>query len=310
MTVSKQIEDAHVRAVVVNYNHAELTLKCLQSLRAQDYSKLEIVAVDNHSDDQDWSLLQADADPAVELFRTDKNLGYAGGINAGAKLCTRQSPEFIFVLNSDVTLGDPNAVSLLVAALKGNAARVACSPLIRDKDRTAPPRQCVQVRRIPSFWTLLFAHSCWLRRTTWGRQLQNRYLYLDLIPFPLGETIECETINGACFMVSRCFLEAIGYLNESTFLYMEELMLGADIRLRNATACLCTSVVADHIQGASTGLRAHRRPIHRELQQIQSEAVYLTQYVHAGASKMGLFWLVRMADVCLKTLSTPFRSRA
>ncbi len=310
MTYTEQFERANVRAVVVNYNRAELTLKCLESLKTQNYSRLELVVVDNYSDEQDWSLLQRDLDSSVVLHRTDRNRGYAGGINAGARLHTGQAPDFVLVLNSDVTLGDPNAVLLLVASLKGNATRAACSPLIRDRDRTAPPRQCVQVRRMPGFWTMLFAHSCWLRRTTWGRRLQNRYLYLDLIPFPLGETIDCETINGACFMVSRSFLEAIGYMDERTFLYMEEFTLGASIRQHDSTACLCTAVVADHIQGASTGMRAHRRPLRRELQQIQSEAVYLTRYVHAGVSKMGLFWLVRMTDVCLKTLSTPFRSRA
>jgi GT2 family glycosyltransferase len=310
MMPSEQLERAYVRAVVVNYNRAELTLRCLESLKAQNYSRLELVVVDNHSDEQDWSLLQRDADSSVVLHRTDRNLGYAGGINAGARLQTGEAPELVFVLNSDITLADPNAVQLLVASLQEKAMRVASSPLIRDRDRTAPPRQCVQVRRMPGFWTLLFAHSCWLRRTAWGRRVQNRHLYFDLIPFPLGETIECETINGACFMVSRNFLETIGYLDERTFLYMEEFTLGASIRLHDSTACLCTSVVADHFQGASTGMRAHHRPFHRELQQIQSEAVYLTQYVHAGVSKMGLFWLVRVTDVCLKTLSAPFRSRA
>jgi GT2 family glycosyltransferase len=299
-----------VRAVIVNYNRADLTLQCLQSLKSQNYTPFELVVVDNHSAEQDWSTLRKGADSSVTLFRAGRNLGYAGGINAGAKLDTGKSPDYFLALNSDITLGAPNSVQLLVRSLQENSRRVACSPLIHDKDCIAPPGECMQVRRMPGFWTLLVAHSCWLRRTAFGRRLHHRYLYLDRIPLPLGVTIECETINGACFMMSRPFLDAIGYMDERTFLYMEELTLGASICLHNSIACLCTAVVADHIQGASTGRRAYHRPLRRELQQIQSEAVYLTQYLHAGVSKMGLFWLVRVTDVCLKTLSTPFRSRA
>ena len=84
---------------------------------------------------------------------------------------------------------------------------------------------------MPGYWALLVAHSCWLRRTAFGRRIHRWYLYLDRIPFPLGVTIECETINGACFMISKPFLDAIGYMDERTFLYMEELTLGANIRV-------------------------------------------------------------------------------
>ncbi len=311
MIAGRQSESALVRAVIVNYNRADLTLQCVQSLKAQNYARFELVVVDNHSAEQDWSTLQKGADSSVNLYRTDRNLGYAGGLNAGAKLDTGLAPaDYILALNSDITLGASDSVLMLASALQENSRRVACSPLIRDKNSDAPPRECMQVRRIPGYWTLLVAHSCWLRRTAFGRRIHRWYLYLDRIPFPLGVTIDCETINGACFMISKPFLDAIGYMDERTFLYMEELTLGANIRLHNSTACLCTAVVADHVQGASTGMHAHHRPLHRELQQIQSEAVYLKKYEGVGILKMGIFRVVRTIDLFLKSVLAPFGSKA
>jgi hypothetical protein len=99
-------------------------------------------------------------------------------------------------------------------------------------------------------------------------------------------------------------------MDERTFLYMEEFTLGAHIRRHTSTACLCTAVVADHIQGASTKMRARHRPLRRELQQIRSEAIYLKQYAGVGVMKMGIFRVVRATDLLLKGIAAPFGSRA
>ena len=305
MTAPPHTAPWRVRAVIVNYNGAALTVRCLQSLLAQDCpAQLETVVVDNHSCEEDWRSLQHElAGYPIILHRCPKNLGYAGGINAGARLHAEHAPEYILALNSDITLPGAESIRELVAALRENPRRVACSPLIRDRECPVPPQATVQVRRVPDFWTLLVVHSCWLRRTGFGRRLRRAYLYEDSLPYALETTVDCETINGACFMVARQFLEVIGYLDDRTFLYTEEAILGASIRVQGATACLCTAVTADHIQGASTGMRGRRRPLRRELQQVHSELLYLRHYTGANWLGQGLFLMVRSADLLLKTLA-------
>lgn len=293
-----------VRAVIVNYNGPGLALRCVKSLMAQlPTVHLEIVVVDNQSSEDNWRALQKELTGyPVTIHRCAKNLGYAGGINAGVKLQTGNTPTSILVLNSDITLPSADATQRLAAALREDPRRVACSPLIRDADCPVPPEATAQVRRLPDFWMTLVVHSFWLRRTGFGRRLQSAYLYQDWLPYPLGTTLDCETINGACFLIDRKFLEAIGYLDDRTFLYMEEHILGASIRSRNLTGCLCTAVIADHIQGASTGMRGPRRPLRRELQQARSELFYLRNYAGANWFGQGLFLLVRIIDLLLKTL--------
>jgi GT2 family glycosyltransferase len=125
----------------------------VQSLLAQDCGpQLEIVVVDNHSSAEDWRLLQHElAEYPIILHRCPKNLGYAGGINAGAKLQTDHAPAYILALNSDITLSSADAVRQLVSALREDQRRVACSPLIRDQDCRVPPAATIQVRRVPGW---------------------------------------------------------------------------------------------------------------------------------------------------------------
>ena len=299
-----QLAHSCVRAVIVNYNGSQLTLRCVQSLLAQDCSlQLQIVVVDNHSSEENWRVLQQELEGyPIILHRCSKNLGYAGGINAGAKLHSDRTPAYILALNSDITLPSEDSVRQLAAALREDPRRVACSPLIKDQDCRVPPEATTQVRRLPGFWTVLVSQSCWLSRTGFGRRITRAYLYQDSLPYPLGTTLDCETINGACFILDSQFLEAIGYLDDRTFLYMEELILGAQIRAQSATACLCTAVIADHIQGASTGMRGRRRPLRRELQQVHSETLYLRHYAGTNRLGLGLLLLVRGTDLLLKAL--------
>ncbi len=311
ITAESQTDCSRVRAVVVNYNGAVVTLGCVQSLLAQDYLRqVEIVVVDNRSPEDDWrNLQQCLAGYPVVLHRCPKNVGYAGGINAGARLRTDRVPDYILALNSDIKFPRANAIRQLVKALQEDPKRVACSPLIHAPDSPVPPNAASQVWRLPGFWMLLVTHSCWLRRTGFGRRMTSQYLYEDRRPFPLEAQFDCETINGSCFLLDRRFLESIGYLDDRTFLYMEEHILGASIRSRNTTACLCTAVVADHIQGVSTGMRGHRRPLRRELQQVNSELLYLRHYLGTNWLGQSLFLLVRGVDLLLKTAYAPIRAR-
>ena len=46
-----------VVAIILNYNSAKDSLKCVKYLLKQDYSDFEIVIVDNNSDVSDYALM-------------------------------------------------------------------------------------------------------------------------------------------------------------------------------------------------------------------------------------------------------------
>jgi GT2 family glycosyltransferase len=96
MSSTTSAADARVSVVVVNFREPRLTLECLAALRELDSEDVEIICVDNASDDDSLDLLGAV--PDVRLVSAPRNLGFAGGCNLGASHATG---EFVAFLNND-----------------------------------------------------------------------------------------------------------------------------------------------------------------------------------------------------------------
>jgi len=292
--------ERRVRAVIVNHNGAAITAGCLASLAAQSYAPLDVLVVDDCSTPAEWTLLQQLKPRHVVALRQSKPRGYAASLNLGMRSTELPPAAFMLAMNNDISLPDTETVRKLADALQENPRRVAASPLVCHVGVVLQPETAIQVRRVPDFKTVLVAHSCWLRRLPRFRGLCKRYTYDDCRPYQLGLRLDCETINGALFLVWTSFLESIGFLDENTFLYMEEQILGAQIKRSNHTACLVTSTYVDHLQGTSTGLRSGAfRPL-MWLHQVRSELWYLRAYLASGPMHRGFFLLVRAVDFVAK----------
>jgi len=106
-----------VSAIVVNYESGEDLAACLESLHGQP-TLLETIVVDNGS--TDGSTADAESTADTVLLSPGRNLGFAGGANAGSE---RASGDYLLFLNPDVRLA-PGAVERLVTALERRAAAV------------------------------------------------------------------------------------------------------------------------------------------------------------------------------------------
>jgi len=94
-----------VVAVALNYQHPGDTLRCVQSLGSSDYDNLQILVVDNGSDDAVVSQLRQELDPTVTLIESTENLGYGGGgNNIGLAKAVDAGAEFVWV-GTEVELG-------------------------------------------------------------------------------------------------------------------------------------------------------------------------------------------------------------
>ncbi|HJS32891.1 MAG TPA: glycosyltransferase family 2 protein [Alphaproteobacteria bacterium] len=104
-----------VAVIVLNLDRRDLLLECLASVKAQRHAAVEIVVVDNGSSDGSADAV-ARQFPGVHVLRQSRNLGVAGGRNAGfAWVCANLRPSYLLFIDND-TLLDPQAVSAFVAA--------------------------------------------------------------------------------------------------------------------------------------------------------------------------------------------------
>ncbi len=101
-----------VSVLLVLFNRAELTFKCLRSLLESQAVSLEIVVVDNRSTDETSLLL--DRLDGVRIVRSPENVGFLRASNAAAMMARG---EHLLFLNSDAELL-PGSLAAALATLE------------------------------------------------------------------------------------------------------------------------------------------------------------------------------------------------
>ena len=102
-----------VSIVILNWNRADDTIECLRSvskLKIKDY-ELAVVIVDNGSTDNSLKTIKKYTFNRkwFEYVVNKKNLGFAGGNNAGMQHALQSGADYVVVLNND-TLVDKNLI--------------------------------------------------------------------------------------------------------------------------------------------------------------------------------------------------------
>lgn len=120
-----------VSVVIVNWNGRHLLGECLDSLAAQHAGGVEVVLVDNGSQDGSAEFV-GERYPGVRLVGLRENRGFAGGNNAGIAVARGK---YIALLNND-TKADPSWLADLIDAAEASPRRVgmwACKILSYDE---------------------------------------------------------------------------------------------------------------------------------------------------------------------------------
>jgi GT2 family glycosyltransferase len=100
---------ALVSVVIPSWNGRHHLEQCLPSLARQHYQPIELIVVDNGSDDGTPAWL-AQAWPEVRVLALPENIGFAAGVNAGLEMARGR---YIALLNND-TEAEPDWIEQLV----------------------------------------------------------------------------------------------------------------------------------------------------------------------------------------------------
>ena len=113
MSELSAISHALVSIVIVTWNSAKHLQPCLDSVLAQTYPNIELLVIDNASDDGSPELLKSKY-PQVRLVKNQHNVGFGAAHNQGLHLARG---EYYLPLNPDVTM-TPIFVEELVQAIR------------------------------------------------------------------------------------------------------------------------------------------------------------------------------------------------
>ena len=106
-----KFQETAASIIIVTYNKAWHTFKCLESLKANADVAYEIIVVDNASKDETGELLRRLR--GVKIIRNTENYGFVKACNQGSKIA---SGKYILFLNNDTEVL-PNSLSKLVATI-------------------------------------------------------------------------------------------------------------------------------------------------------------------------------------------------
>jgi len=98
-----------VGAIIITYNRKELLKGCIESILSGTVVP-DIIVVDNASTDGTEDLVK---NYPVKYLRLDKNLGPAGGAEAGQKFAYSEGYDFVWMLDDDVIVSKDALLNLL-----------------------------------------------------------------------------------------------------------------------------------------------------------------------------------------------------
>ena len=196
-TPNNKVNNHSVSVIIVSYNSQNWLETCLPSLFSQSHEPLDIIIVDNASEDgtADWVSKNY---PDITLIALDTPRSLANALNTGIKAA---SSEYYLILNPDVEL-EPTAVANLVAKAMGNpnCAAVAAKLMLQ--------------------WAPAFINGLgnYVGPVSWGTDVSLGHL-------DLGQFDNWREVPSACFanaLVSRTAYDDVGPFDDKFPMYYED----------------------------------------------------------------------------------------
>jgi GT2 family glycosyltransferase/glycosyltransferase involved in cell wall biosynthesis len=235
--------EVEVSVVIVSYNTRELLERCLNALELQEGVGFETIVVDNASSDGSADMVRrrfADAH-VIELA---ENAGFGAANNVASPYCRG---EYVLLLNSDAFM-EPGSLAALLAAARRHPEAGAVGPRLLNEDGT--------LQR--SAWPFPSAGRLLLEAFGLHRPMRTLGLMEDLGTWDHATERSVDFLVGACLLVPRDALEAIGGFDEEFWLYAEEADLQRRLVARGQSALFTPEGEVTHVGGASSKFSAER----------------------------------------------------
>jgi len=211
-----------VSIIIVNWNGKEYLRDCLESLRSQTFSDLEVILVDNGSTDGSVEYVQRNFPGWVRILRNTQNEGFSGGNNRGIRAA---SGNYIVLLNNDAQ-ADPRWLEELVKVAEENprAGMLACKIYLQGGSKI-----------IDNVGHLIYRDG--LNRGRGRLEVDHgQFDKLEDVIFP----------SGCAALYRREMLEEVGLFDEDFFAYGDDTDLGLKGRLAGWKCLYVPEAIVHH----------------------------------------------------------------
>lgn len=292
-----------VGIVILNYNNAEDTLNCVDSIMKFNTYPAKIVIVDNGSTKQEvvetidsqlssryvsrYAKIEEGENlpnrlKEVTFLITSHNSGYAQGNNKGLNLLYQfKDIKYVMILNSDILFVE-DIIGKLVNDLQVAPNAAIVSPILYKKGLQGIDYNCARksISLRDLFWEYML-----LFNDTFGilskKRKQRNLLLGKKVPLE-DPLIEIELPSGSCMMADKEFFKNIGSFDPNTFLYNEENILYVKINRLGKKNYLDTRLKCIHLGATTIDNKAASDFILNC--SIESNHYFLTHYTNASST--------------------------
>lgn len=226
-----------VAVVILNYNSSDDCRKCVSFLKRQEGAELELIIVDNCSQDAD-KVKELCLEQRCTFIASKENRGYNAGNNIGLRYAAVKGYKYALIANPDMEFPQTDYVARLVEVMeKDNKIVVAGSDIIGADWKHQSP---------------MYKDGNWKSSFGWitepfKKKSKDTYDFID----NYKEDHYCAKVSGCCLMVRMDFIERIGFFDEYPFLYCEEAILSRQVEIAGKKMYYLSSAQAVHRHIAS-----------------------------------------------------------
>lgn len=230
-----------VEIIIPTFNSKNNILKCLRSLEKCKYPNLKVSVVDQNSSDGTYEEIKKNL-PKINLVRNPENNGFTGANN---QILKKSKADYCILLNDD-TEQDYKWIEELVKLAEKDDKIVLIQPKIlslKEKDK--------------------FEHAGGAGGfiDIYGYPLCRGRVFFDT-EYDKGQYDRIKNIfwaSGAAVLIRRNVLDKIGYLDESFFVYSEELDLSWRANVAGYKVKFCPRSIVYHLGGSTSKRNEFRR---------------------------------------------------
>lgn len=269
--------------VILNYETWDVTLQCMESImEAENEEMIRIYLVDNASTRKKPKEIDRFIEQhSVTYIEAAENRGYAAGNNLGICQALKDQCTYVLITNNDIRFRSA-AIHRMKQLLESSDRIGIVGPQVVGLDGIHQPSVAMYrtgMREIFHFYT---GFRCFHRKA------MREYQGMDQ---DAGGQYPVYHVSGCCFLMNRKAAETLYPLDENTFLYDEELIIGIRMEQAGLQTWYCGTAVVEHHHGYTTQKNsAFMQKCIRE-----SEQYYCREYLKTGVLQRCLLYCYRKA---------------
>ncbi|QYR20621.1 glycosyltransferase family 2 protein [Paenibacillus sp. sptzw28] len=223
--------EPNVYIVLVNYNGANDTKECVDSLLKLNYRNFKILVVDNGSTEAS-DLNHQINHPLVTLIKSKENLGFAGANNLGIRIALGAGADAVWMLNNDTIVTDDCLKEMVEVLYREPDTGIVCPKILYYSQPD----------------TIWFAGGKlnWLKGNTHHiGQHRNKDMKQET-------EMDVNFATGCSLLIKREVFHSVGVLREDYFLYYEDTEFCCRVTKRSYAIKYRSDIIIYHKVSAST----------------------------------------------------------